>query len=195
MHSPGWATSEVDRYIVWPGQAPAYLIGMLEILRLRDEAQARLGEEFDLAGFHDAILRHGSVPLAVLLVVVFALLLGAMAVLAADVKEHYKAVLDLALALAGYTQGALLAGPPRVQPRGDPDREGREQPAGALHQDERHETGFQEFEMMVLTKKRSQVGSHRIDQFHQLGIRITTEIFTVFAEVSKPQLPDPARQS
>jgi len=44
------------------------------------------------------------------LVVVFALLLGAMAVLAADVKEHYKAVLDLALALAGYTQGALLAG-------------------------------------------------------------------------------------
>ncbi len=62
----GWATSEVDRYIVWPGQAPAYLIGMLEILRLRDEAQARLGEDFDLTGFHDAVLRHGSVPLAVL---------------------------------------------------------------------------------------------------------------------------------
>jgi uncharacterized protein (DUF885 family) len=63
---PGWAVSEVDRYIVWPGQAPAYLIGMLEILRLREAAQAELGEDFDLAGFHDAVLRHGSVPLAVL---------------------------------------------------------------------------------------------------------------------------------
>jgi uncharacterized protein (DUF885 family) len=62
----GWAVSEVDRYIVWPGQAPAYLIGMLEILRLRNEAQAALGDDFDLAGFHDAVLRHGSVPLAVL---------------------------------------------------------------------------------------------------------------------------------
>lgn len=62
----GWAVSEVDRYIVWPGQAPAYLIGMLEILRLREAAQAELGEDFDLAGFHDAVLRHGSVPLAVL---------------------------------------------------------------------------------------------------------------------------------
>ena len=63
---PGWATSEVDRYIVWPGQAPAYLIGMLEILRLREEAQATLGDDFDLPGFHDAVLGHGSVPLAVL---------------------------------------------------------------------------------------------------------------------------------
>lgn len=62
----GWAVSEADRYIVWPGQAPAYLIGMLEILRLREEAQAELGDEFDLAGFHDAVLRHGSLPLAVL---------------------------------------------------------------------------------------------------------------------------------
>ena len=62
----GWAASEVDRYIVWPGQAPAYLIGMLEILELRDEAQARLGDDFDLAAFHEAVLRHGSVPLEVL---------------------------------------------------------------------------------------------------------------------------------
>jgi uncharacterized protein (DUF885 family) len=61
-----WAISEVDRYIVWPGQAPAYLIGMLEILRLREQAQSELGDDFDLAGFHDAVLRHGSVPLAVL---------------------------------------------------------------------------------------------------------------------------------
>lgn len=62
----GWAASEVDRYIVWPGQAPAYLVGMLEILRLREEAQATLGDDFDLAGFHHAVLRHGSVPLEVL---------------------------------------------------------------------------------------------------------------------------------
>jgi uncharacterized protein (DUF885 family) len=61
-----WAESEVDRYIVWPGQAPSYLIGKLEILRLRDEARASLGDDFDLAGFHDALLRHGSVPLEVL---------------------------------------------------------------------------------------------------------------------------------
>jgi uncharacterized protein (DUF885 family) len=60
------AASEVDRYIVWPGQAPAYLIGMLEILRLRGEAQRALGPDFDLAGFHEAILGHGSVPLEVL---------------------------------------------------------------------------------------------------------------------------------
>ena len=39
---------------------------MLEILRLRDEAQAALGDDFDIASFHDAVLRHGSVPLAVL---------------------------------------------------------------------------------------------------------------------------------
>ncbi len=61
-----WAASEVDRYIVWPGQAPSYLIGMLEILRLRDEAAAALGDDFDIAGFHDAVLRHGSIPLEVL---------------------------------------------------------------------------------------------------------------------------------
>lgn len=62
----GWASNEVDRYIVWPGQAPAYLIGMLEILRLRDEAMDALGPNFDLAAFHTEVLRHGSVPLAVL---------------------------------------------------------------------------------------------------------------------------------
>ncbi len=60
------AAAEVDRYIVWPGQAPSYLIGMLEILRLRTETASALGAQFDLAAFHDAILRHGSVPVEVL---------------------------------------------------------------------------------------------------------------------------------
>jgi uncharacterized protein (DUF885 family) len=60
------AGAEVDRYIVWPGQAPSYMIGMLEILRLRDEAESSLGTDFDLAEFHTEILRHGSVPIAVL---------------------------------------------------------------------------------------------------------------------------------
>jgi uncharacterized protein (DUF885 family) len=60
------AASEVDRYVVWPGQAPAYMVGMLEILRLRDRAEAELGEDFDLVGFHDALLSQGSVPLALL---------------------------------------------------------------------------------------------------------------------------------
>ncbi len=64
------AGAEVDRYIVWPGQAPAYLIGLLELLRLRDVARTALGPAFDLAEFHSEILRHGSVPLAVLPMVV-----------------------------------------------------------------------------------------------------------------------------
>ena len=49
-----WA-SEVDRYIVWPGQATGYKIGELTILRLRDEAQTALGDQFDLAEFHTVI--------------------------------------------------------------------------------------------------------------------------------------------
>ena len=57
------AEAEVDRYIVWPGQAPAYMTGMLEILRVRDEAQRALGDAFVLADFHDAILSHGAIPL------------------------------------------------------------------------------------------------------------------------------------
>ncbi|MCP3994791.1 MAG: DUF885 domain-containing protein [bacterium] len=61
---------EVDRYVVWPGQAPAYMVGMLEILRLRDEATAELGEDFDLVGFHDALLSQGSVPVGLLETVV-----------------------------------------------------------------------------------------------------------------------------
>ncbi len=62
----GQATAEVDRYIVWPGQAPAYLVGMLEIQRLAEKAAAELGEDYDVVGFHDALLSHGSVPLELL---------------------------------------------------------------------------------------------------------------------------------
>jgi uncharacterized protein (DUF885 family) len=85
MHAMGWSrdqaigfmddhsvlahnniVNEVDRYLGRPGQALAYKIGQLEILRLRREAQTRLGSAFDIRAFHDAVLGHGPLPLATL---------------------------------------------------------------------------------------------------------------------------------
>lgn len=57
---------EVDRYIGMPGQALAYKMGQLEILRLREEAEGRLGEAFDIKGFHDTMLVNGAMPLPML---------------------------------------------------------------------------------------------------------------------------------
>ena len=62
----GFLASEIDRYIVMPGQALAYLTGKLEIVRLRAEAEERMGPAFSLPAFHAAVLDQGSLPLPVL---------------------------------------------------------------------------------------------------------------------------------
>ncbi len=85
LHSKGWSESqavnyflgnspipdaaiksEVRRYIVQPGQATAYKIGMIRIQELRAKAEAELGDKFDIRGFHDTVLGGGSVPLGIL---------------------------------------------------------------------------------------------------------------------------------
>jgi uncharacterized protein (DUF885 family) len=68
--------NEVDRYIVWPGQALAYKCGQLEINRLRREAEGRLGARFDIKRFHDTVLGSGAVSLPVLRGLVEAWLAG-----------------------------------------------------------------------------------------------------------------------
>ncbi|MBN8552027.1 MAG: DUF885 family protein [Caulobacterales bacterium] len=64
--APGAAESECERYCVWPGQACGYKIGHTEIDRMRTEARTRLGDRFDIKGFHAAVLDGGAMPLDVL---------------------------------------------------------------------------------------------------------------------------------
>ncbi len=59
-------TTEIERYIVWPGQACSYKIGMIKILELRERAKESLGDKFDLREFHNVVLKNGAVPLAIL---------------------------------------------------------------------------------------------------------------------------------
>lgn len=64
------ATAEIERYLVWPGQALGYKLGMLKILELRERARTQLGDQFDLKEFHRVVLTPGSMPLPVLEAVV-----------------------------------------------------------------------------------------------------------------------------
>jgi uncharacterized protein (DUF885 family) len=76
LHTKGWTrqqaidygigAQEVERYVAWPGQANAYMVGMLRILELREKAKQELGDKFSLPAFHDVVLKNGSVPLDVL---------------------------------------------------------------------------------------------------------------------------------
>ncbi len=64
--NPSFAASEVDRYVAWPGQATSYMLGALEIRRLRADAEKSLGQRFDIRAFHDAVLEDGAVSLPML---------------------------------------------------------------------------------------------------------------------------------
>jgi uncharacterized protein (DUF885 family) len=64
--SQGTVEGEVDRYIGMPGQALSYMIGRLEINRMRAQAEAAMGDRFDIKGFHDTVLSSGLVPMETL---------------------------------------------------------------------------------------------------------------------------------
>lgn len=76
LHAKGWTRqraidygitpAEVDRYVIWPGQACAYMIGQLKIVELREKAKQELGQKFSLKAFHNLVLTMGGVPLEVL---------------------------------------------------------------------------------------------------------------------------------
>jgi uncharacterized protein (DUF885 family) len=59
-------TREIERYVVWPGQATGYKVGQLAILRMRERAERELGAAFDIKGFHDVLLMNGGMPLEIL---------------------------------------------------------------------------------------------------------------------------------
>ncbi|MHB1844795.1 MAG: DUF885 domain-containing protein, partial [Deltaproteobacteria bacterium] len=63
---PDAGASEIDRYIIWPGQALGYMVGEQELFALRREAEQALGPAFDIRAFHDVVLGHGALPLPVL---------------------------------------------------------------------------------------------------------------------------------
>jgi uncharacterized protein (DUF885 family) len=60
------ATEEIERYMVWPGQALCYKIGELKIRELREKYTKQLGNKFKLSDFHDEFLKDGSMPLNIL---------------------------------------------------------------------------------------------------------------------------------
>ncbi len=62
----GDVVAEIERYIVWPGQACAYKVGQLKILQLRDYARKELGDKFNIKEFHNVVLMNGSMPLSIL---------------------------------------------------------------------------------------------------------------------------------
>ena len=65
-YSEAESRAQIERYMVWPGQALGYKIGSLKIVELRQRAQAALGQKFDIRAFHDIVLGEGTLPLSLL---------------------------------------------------------------------------------------------------------------------------------